>query len=479
MSILTMEASDRINPIVVKEVRQGLRTRTFVGSFLTLLIVCVLIALYAWAANLAGEGEDGGFTTEGGAIVFMLIFGCLAFVSFFVLPFNAYRSLLAERSEETWSTLILTRLSARQILRGKIASFLIQGLLFASAAGPFLLFSYFLQGVSLAFILISLFLGAVYSSFAILVAVCWATFAPTGVSRQASFFSLLMLLFFGFTQTMTQLALAIRLPSVFLGASAFQGYALSIAMLATAGAVIFELAAGKLSPSNANTAVGPRVALLAHLAVPFVRASLVADGDRGPVLVGLLIYGTLWIYSVGLYGVGGAGAPPAALRARTFIAGLFFPGALRSWRFTVLLLWIWSSLLFLLGLKSAGQFEPTFFIVLPALATIYLGVPAAARALLVRWTASPPNIRVLLLLTIVFLTLVPGAIDIALNSRSLDPVFFIFNPIVLAFEKVRFHGAGTEHMGIVWTQLLAAMAVAVVADSLLRRREAAETVETP
>ena len=80
-------------------------------------------------------------------------------VHFFIIPYSAYRSLAREREDETWVLLILTGLGPRRILRGKVASFLVQAGLYASAVGPFLLFSYYLNGIDLPTILLVLGLG--------------------------------------------------------------------------------------------------------------------------------------------------------------------------------------------------------------------------------------------------------------------------------------------------------------------------------
>ena len=84
---------------------------------------------------------------------FFAYFVCLGLVHFFVIPYSAYRSLAREREDETWVLLALTGLGPRRILRGKVTSFLAQAALYASAVGPFLLFSYYLNGIDLPTIL--------------------------------------------------------------------------------------------------------------------------------------------------------------------------------------------------------------------------------------------------------------------------------------------------------------------------------------
>src|SRR5262245_11512527 len=103
--------AERVNPIIVKEIRQGLRTRAFWIFFSLMLIACVIISLIAAAT---GEGW-----TNRGKTYFLVYDVCLGFVQFFVILYSAYRSMVRECEEETWVLLTLTGLGSRRILRGK------------------------------------------------------------------------------------------------------------------------------------------------------------------------------------------------------------------------------------------------------------------------------------------------------------------------------------------------------------------------
>ncbi|WP_415835721.1 ABC transporter permease, partial [Corallococcus soli] len=168
---------DRLNPLVVKEVRQGLRTRTFWVSFGLLLLACLTLSLIAYV------NTQGTSYSREGRTYFFSFFVCLGLVHFGVIPFNAYRSLAREREDETWSLLLLTGLGPRRILGGKVASFLVQAALYASAVGPFLLFSYFLNGIDLPTILMVLLLGGAWLVFLTLASVCAATLADGRMGR--------------------------------------------------------------------------------------------------------------------------------------------------------------------------------------------------------------------------------------------------------------------------------------------------------
>ena len=60
--------SDWLSPIVVKEVRQTVRSREFVFSFGGSLVAALAVAFYGAANALGGSGTTGGRGDRGGEI---------------------------------------------------------------------------------------------------------------------------------------------------------------------------------------------------------------------------------------------------------------------------------------------------------------------------------------------------------------------------------------------------------------------------
>lgn len=147
--------TDRLNPILVKEIRQALKSRQFVVTFMLLLVVAWLVS--AGAAVFATAAMEFG---SAGNTLFLIYFGMLAFAVFVIVPFGAHRSMLAERDQNTYELLSISALTPRQIVNGKLLSAMVQSFVYYSAVTPFIAFASLLQGFDLPlslFLLVSAF----------------------------------------------------------------------------------------------------------------------------------------------------------------------------------------------------------------------------------------------------------------------------------------------------------------------------------
>ncbi len=154
---LLSRLSDRVDPILVKEARQAIKSRQFTITFGLLL---GLAWIYTFAA-VAYIGPEIVYSASGRQVLFGYYVG-LAFCTLVVVPFGAYRSLATEREDGTYELVAVTTLSPQQIIGGKLCSALMQTLLYFSALAPCLAFTYLLQGIDLATIALIL----IYMAFA-------------------------------------------------------------------------------------------------------------------------------------------------------------------------------------------------------------------------------------------------------------------------------------------------------------------------
>lgn len=142
-------ASDSLNPILVKEARQALKSQQFVLWFLLLLGAAMAITL----GGIALLGPAAYYTATG-PVMFRWYFTALALPWMVVVPFASYRSLAAEQDDNTRDALTISALSPSQVINGKLASSLVQMGVYLSALAPCLAFTYMLRGIDLGTILL-------------------------------------------------------------------------------------------------------------------------------------------------------------------------------------------------------------------------------------------------------------------------------------------------------------------------------------
>jgi len=133
---------ERTNPILVKETRQALKSRQFVVVFLIVLIACWIASF----AVVAIVGPDVYFVAAGSPML-LVYSAILAFPLMLIVPYSAFRSLAAEQEDNTYDLLSITTLSTSQIVTGKLASAIVQMLVFLSAVSPCIAFTFLLRGV--------------------------------------------------------------------------------------------------------------------------------------------------------------------------------------------------------------------------------------------------------------------------------------------------------------------------------------------
>ena len=139
---LLARLSDWFNPILVKETRQALRSWQFALTFILLLVAC-------WVVTFGGIAVIGPsiYYAAGGGELLRAYFLILSLPLLVVVPFAAFRSLAAEREDNTYDLVSITTLRPRQIISGKLASSVVQMIMFFSAITPCLAFTYLLRGV--------------------------------------------------------------------------------------------------------------------------------------------------------------------------------------------------------------------------------------------------------------------------------------------------------------------------------------------
>ncbi|WP_205525664.1 ABC transporter permease [Pyxidicoccus trucidator] len=468
---------DRLNPLVVKEVRQGLRTRVFWVCFGLMLLACLVLSLIAYV-----ETREAAFARHGQGFFYSFFF-CLGVVHFFVIPYNAYRSLAREREDETWVLLVLTGLGPRRILRGKVTSYLVQAALYASAVGPFLLFSYFLNGIALPTILIILVLGAAWLVFLTVVGVCAATLADGRLGRAFIHFALLAVLGTALVQGLVAAFVVSDDGDRLLRNDDFLYVAgVSLLLMLSDGWLLFEAAAARLALPTEDYTRGVRRALV----VQFLVAALCGVGGwwvegREHVIPEVFgIMGALHLVAVGLFVVTDVDGQARRLRASTRPWSLLRPGALRGFRLVVLLLVAWGLLCVGLeflsldvplrreSMRMATAAAPAYGILFLSVAVL-LGRMGRSDRL-----SSPVALRLLFVASVGLASALPPLAAVLLNLDAGDELLNLLNPVV-GLVNFGSHDYASEGPKLTWALLGFLVGVAglsaFAADRVLAERE--------
>ncbi|MCA8965509.1 MAG: hypothetical protein H6838_18515 [Planctomycetes bacterium] len=160
---LLTRLSDRLNPILVREVQQAVKGRVFVLTVLGALFVNVIIALVV-ASNYKGGATGGRGAFDAGLAT-------LAPLLLFIVPMQAYQSMQSELRGGMIEQLLMSELRPLRIVAGKLGAAMVQFVLYLSVLSPLLATSYLLRGVDLPTIAVCLSCALVFcvaaTSFAI------------------------------------------------------------------------------------------------------------------------------------------------------------------------------------------------------------------------------------------------------------------------------------------------------------------------
>ncbi len=254
---------DYLNPILVKETRQALKSRQFTASFW-------LVLLFAAGWSFVGISllMPKVYYLPSGRYMLSGYFLILCVPLLLIVPFSAFRSLATECEDGTYELLSITSLSARQIVTGKLGSAILQMMVYYAALAPCIAFTYLLRGMdvgTIAVLLVSTFLVSILFSCVGLV------FAGMHKSKQwqamISVLLLLMLLIGGWAWGFWLMALVyegggtLNSPEFWIGV----GFALSI--YATVVVMLILIAAAQNSFASDNRSTQIRITMLVQLVV--------------------------------------------------------------------------------------------------------------------------------------------------------------------------------------------------------------------
>ena len=133
-------SSDRLSPILVKELRQGIRSKLFLGAFLTIQLLLFLYGTTLLISSNVGGDSNAELALFWSAIVLPMLI---------LVPAMASQGIEKEITGKTLDLLLLTRISSYRLVLGKWASVIVQSTLLVTSALPYLMLRYFLGGIDI------------------------------------------------------------------------------------------------------------------------------------------------------------------------------------------------------------------------------------------------------------------------------------------------------------------------------------------
>src|SRR4051812_3105752 len=132
--------------MLVKELRQGLRTRGFVGAFIIFQVIMALLMVGTVFGSMFGNSMSRSIMATTITGFFWTLLGAQMLLS---TPARALGTLQVELDSRALDLLVLTRLTAWRIVVGKWGSLMAQALLLLVAMLPYGIVRYFMGSVDL------------------------------------------------------------------------------------------------------------------------------------------------------------------------------------------------------------------------------------------------------------------------------------------------------------------------------------------
>ncbi|MEZ6074922.1 MAG: hypothetical protein R3C56_04360 [Pirellulaceae bacterium] len=357
---LWLWAGEHVNPIVIKEVRQSLKSKQFTISFGS-------DPRRGRRLDLGCHLDDGPthLLHAGRSTVLSSYFCILAAPLMVIIPLVAFLSLTAESEDSTFELLSISALSARQIVYGKMASACVQILLYLSALAPSIVLTYLLRGVGLSSILLLLGWTVLLSIAETALGMLLGAIARTRMLQVIAAVVLLGGLFWGMGMWLSFIInfglASMPVPgwSEFLisaGLASVLAAIVSIALRAAAAAIDFP-------SENHSTPLRRRILALLGLIcfwtivmILMVQEMVVAQVMLSLVSIPMLVIGTLMTGERGIISPRAQRSLPKTFVGRVFLTW-FYPGAGLGYVFIVGSFAAFVATIAVLEITFAGEFS--------------------------------------------------------------------------------------------------------------------------
>jgi hypothetical protein len=271
---------DAINPIVVKELRQAVKSR-FVVAVLIIFLLLQLGWIGLQLLVLGFQGRIESLDFQGGRDVFMALQVILMATCLLFIPLYTAIRLAAERNEANVDLLFVTTIQPRSIIAGKLFSAIVLSILIFSACMPFMGLTYYLRGIDWATILYILAIDFVVVIVCVQLMVFLAVVPANIVFRALLGIFGLGCLLTVFISMMGTTSMMLYFSANVLGDSEFwYGSAGILVLIAAVGGLFFTWSVALVSSPSSNRALGVRIYMFALTIVSAAIAIGLAYGLR-------------------------------------------------------------------------------------------------------------------------------------------------------------------------------------------------------
>lgn len=433
--------SDRFNPIVVKEVRQFLRARSFGWTFVTLVIIVAIIGALIVLNDETRHSDDLGvsFST---LLVWMLGIGMLV-----IVPLQAYQSLGSEWESDTYDQLTLSGLTPSQILGGKLLSAVLQSLLILLAFMPFVALGFLMRGVdllALGVVLVIVMAGSVWAS---ALALAVSSLAKARSVRVLLYVLLGVATFIGVVSLATFATGILTQPDV-INQNEFLGAFTTFLVVGTALAgFCYVYGCGQLSHPEENTSTPLRVLVLVAGIVVFAWLALGHWLGWIPTF-GVEVFGTVTAVVLGVMSMlwtaerqrlGRRVAHDLARpRSRTRLwPAMLLPGGSRGAVFSYLLLAI-AAVFTAFATDRGGNFNLDqsrwMGVWILCYYSFFVALPAALLSRFCERESGAWAVRLVMVLFLAACVVLPAIVGLLLDSRDLTQMRHALNPFWVLSE---------------------------------------------
>jgi len=260
---LTARLSDAVNPIVVKEARQAVRSRSLLGGVFLLIGVFIVVS---GAVTMLSDVRDN---PEQGVQLFGAINSILIFFGIVIAPVYAATRFSSDRSGPSADLLHTTTLRPASIVLGKLAVAAMLAVMLVSIAAPFLSLTYLLRGIDLPTIAFWAVFDFIVICIAAMIGVFIAALPISRVFKALIGLALLPVMFWATSAPFTMFFGFGNFSVTMFTADQWRLLAVILGVLIAAAGVLVCLAIAAAAPNAANRARLPRAYLTLFWAATF------------------------------------------------------------------------------------------------------------------------------------------------------------------------------------------------------------------